>query len=104
MEWSLYLVRTRDGHLYTGIATDVARRFDEHTAGAKGAKYLRGRGPLELVHAWEIGGRSLALRAEAALKRRSKAEKESIAASPPRATELISELGLADFGPAPDNS
>ena len=44
--WYLYMVRCRDGNLYTGIATDVARRFADHQAN-KGAKYLRGKGRLE---------------------------------------------------------
>ena len=45
--WHLYLVRTREGDLYTGIAKDVERRIAEHERpGARGAKYLRGRGPI----------------------------------------------------------
>ena len=95
MDWSLYVVRTRDGHLYTGIATDVARRLDEHREGVKGSKYLRGRGPLELAFACELGGRSLALRAEIALKRRSKGGKEALLAKRPSAAELLAELGVA---------
>ena len=48
--WSVYLVRCSDNSLYTGIATDVARRFAEHQAqGPKTARYLRGRAALTLV-------------------------------------------------------
>jgi putative endonuclease len=75
--WSVYVVRRSDGALYTGIATDVERRLEEHEAGeGRGAKALRGRGPLTLVFAREVGGRSLATRIEARIKRLSKARKE----------------------------
>ncbi|MBT8330889.1 MAG: GIY-YIG nuclease family protein, partial [Deltaproteobacteria bacterium] len=46
--WYVYMLRCCDGSLYTGIATDVERRFAEHQSNS-GAKYLRGRGPLALV-------------------------------------------------------
>ena len=68
-EWTLYMIRTKNGALYTGITQDVKRRFAEHAdGGKKGAKYLRGRGPLELVFQQKIGSRSQALKAEAAGK------------------------------------
>lgn len=73
--YSVYLVRCRDGSMYTGIATDVSRRIAEHEDGAKGAKYLRGRGPLTLVYQQEIGDRSLASKIESRIKRLSSAEK-----------------------------
>jgi putative endonuclease len=77
--WSLYMVRCKDGSLYTGIATDVARRFEEHrTDPQKGAKYLRGRGPLELVLEKPVGSRSLASKVERRVKRLPKSEKESL--------------------------
>ena len=92
-EWSLYVVRTRDGHLYTGIATDVGRRLEEHRAGAgRGARYLRGRGPLELVFERPVGERGLAQRAEHRLKSRSKEEKEAIVREGPSGPELIVRL------------
>ncbi|TMQ51857.1 MAG: GIY-YIG nuclease family protein, partial [Candidatus Eisenbacteria bacterium] len=47
--WHVYIVRTRDGTLYTGITIDVERRLAEHRAdGGRGARYLRGRQPLEI--------------------------------------------------------
>ncbi|MEK6776954.1 MAG: GIY-YIG nuclease family protein [bacterium] len=77
--WCVYLVRCRDGTLYTGIATDVSRRFAEHEQSrGKGAKYLRGRGPLQLVFRKEIGARGLALRVEGKIKRLSKVRKEEL--------------------------
>ncbi len=73
--WWLYLVRTRTGSLYTGIALDVQARFAAHAAGA-GAKALRGRGPLQLVFSTRVGARGAALRLEARVKRLPKAAKE----------------------------
>lgn len=78
-DWYLYLIRVKNGGLYTGIATDVERRLSEHAAGGKkGAKYLRGRGPLQLVFRQKIGSRSQALKAEAAVKKMPKAQKEKL--------------------------
>ena len=78
-KWSLYLVRCRDGELYTGIATDVARRLEEHQqAQGKGAKYLRGRGPLRLVFERVIGRRGLALIVERKIKKLAKSRKEQL--------------------------
>ena len=77
--WHLYIVRTNQGHLYTGITQDVARRFLEHQEGGKkAAKYLRGKGPLKLVFQQEIGSRSSALKAEIALKKLPKQQKENL--------------------------
>ncbi len=82
--WSVYIVRCRDGSLYTGIATDVRRRFLEHRRGAgRGAKYLRGRGPLRLVFTTPIGPRSRALRVECQIKKLPKARKEALIVSRP---------------------
>ena len=61
--WFLYLIRTADNKLYTGITTDVERRYQQHQSG-KGAKALRGKGELTLVFSAPVGDRSLALRAE----------------------------------------
>ena len=78
--WFLYMIRCRDGQLYTGITTDVTRRFAEHTAG-KGSKFLRGKAPLELVFQQLAGSHSDALKAELVVKRMSKANKEEFIAS-----------------------
>ncbi|MDQ6958810.1 MAG: GIY-YIG nuclease family protein [Mariprofundaceae bacterium] len=75
--WFLYLIRCKDGALYTGITTDVDRRFAEHQSG-KGAKYLRGKASLTLAFQQKIGSRSAALKAEASIKKLSKADKETI--------------------------
>ena len=77
--WHLYLIRTKLGHLYTGITQDVQRRFKEHQkGGVKAAKSLKGKKPLKLVYQEEIGSHSLALKTEAAVKKWSKEKKESL--------------------------
>lgn len=87
--WHLYIVRCRDGTLYTGIATDVERRLVEHQgSGPRGARYLRGRGPLTLALALEVGARGAALRLEHRVKRMSRADKEALVADPARARVL----------------
>ena len=72
--WKLYILRCRDGSLYTGITTDVQKRFAAHNAG-KGAKYTRGRGPLELVYSEDCGDHSAALKRELEIKALSREEK-----------------------------
>lgn len=89
--WSLYLVRTADDALYTGIATDVDRRFEEHSGGV-GAKYLRGRGPLELVFRREVGDRSLATRLELKVKALSRGRKEALLAGDADLDDLLAQL------------
>lgn len=75
--WYLYILRCKDSTLYTGITTDVEKRFEAHQSG-KGAKYTRGRGPLELVYREVCGSHSDALKREAAVKRLSRAEKQTL--------------------------
>jgi len=92
-EWYLYLIRTRQGALYTGISTDVLRRFDAHLDG-KGAKYLRARGPLTLVYQAKIGSRALATKAEYRIKKLRKKKKEQIVSEHPEGLVLMTFLGL----------
>lgn len=75
--WHLYMLKTAAGHLYTGITTDVMRRFAEHSEGVRGAKALRGKGPLTLLHHEAVGERGDALRLEAQVKRLSAAGKRA---------------------------
>lgn len=79
--WTLYMIRCRDGSLYTGITTDVSRRLAEHrdcAGDGKGAKFLRGKSPLELVYAAQVGDRSEASRLEYTVKRLTRAQKEAL--------------------------
>lgn len=79
--WWVYMLRTAEGHLYTGISTDPRRRLAQHAGGKRGARSLRGRGPLQLVWAEAAADRSAASRREAALKKLDKAAKERLVAS-----------------------
>jgi predicted GIY-YIG superfamily endonuclease len=72
--WYLYILRCKDGSLYTGITTDVEKRLEAHRLG-RGAKYTRGRGPLELVYREECGDHSAALHRELEIKRLPREEK-----------------------------
>lgn len=77
--WSVYLVRCADNSLYTGIAVNVAKRFNEHqTQSKKCAKFLRGKGPLQLVFQQVIGSHSAALKEEYRIKQLSKQQKEAL--------------------------
>ena len=90
LDWHLYLVRCRYGSLYTGVTTDVARRFAEHQGNSgAGAKYLRGRKPLALVFQRNLGSRSLALGVESKVKKLSKARKEELIRDNTRIDEIV---------------
>lgn len=75
--WYLYILRCKDGTLYTGITTDVEKRLEAHRTG-KGAKYTRGRTPLELVYRETCGDHSAALKRELEIKTFSRPEKEDL--------------------------
>lgn len=75
--WYLYILRCRDATLYTGITTDVEKRLEAHSSG-RGAKYTRGRGPLELVYRETCGTHSDALKRELAVKRMTRAKKQAL--------------------------
>jgi len=77
--WTVYVLRCGDGSLYTGIARDAQARLAQHREG-KGARYTRGRGPLALVYAETVSGRSEALKREVQIKRLSRPEKEQLIA------------------------
>lgn len=72
--WYLYILRCGDGTLYTGITTDVEKRLEVHRSG-KGAKYTRGRAPLELVYREVCGDHSDALKREIEIKKLTRQEK-----------------------------
>lgn len=74
----VYLLECDDGSLYAGYTTDPERRVREHDAG-EGAKYTRGRTPVELVHLEEFETRSAAMSREYEIKQLSRREKERLA-------------------------
>ena len=75
MGWFVYMIRASDGSLYTGVTTDVKRRFAEHCSVDKQAKFFRGRQPLEVVYTEDHPDRSSAQRRESAIKRLSRVQK-----------------------------
>ena len=77
--WYVYILRCKDDTLYTGITTDVDKRLEAHRAD-RGAKYTRGRGPLELVYRELCGTHSQALKREAEIKKLSRVEKLALIA------------------------
>jgi putative endonuclease len=76
--WFVYLVRCQDATLYCGIAKNLARRVAEHNSADKGAKYTRGRQPVQLVYAEEVASRAQATQREGRIKRMSRAEKMAL--------------------------
>ncbi len=98
--WFVYVVRCRDGSLYTGISTDVAARVARHNAG-QGARYTRSRRPVELIYTENKRSRSTALRREAAIKALPRVRKDDLiaggrAAHPrPRRSRLAHLAALA---------
>jgi putative endonuclease len=93
-DWYIYMIRCRDGSLYTGITTNVDRRFTEHQGSSDaGAKYLRGRGPLVLVFRKKLGSRGLALAVESRVKKLSKAGKEALLKDEKQIDVIIEKVG-----------
>ena len=87
-KWYVYIVRCADNSLYTGVATDLARRINEHNADDRlGARYTRARRPVQLVYSEVCNGRSQAQQREYAIRKLSRAQKESLlAVNPPQVT------------------
>lgn len=80
--WDVYIARCADGSLYTGIARDAEARIEQHNAG-RGARYTRGRSPVELVYRERAADRGGAQRREAAIKALATAEKRRLIATRP---------------------
>ena len=80
MSWYVYILRCGDDSLYCGITPDVGKRLAQHRSG-KGAKYTRGRGPLELVYCEQQPTHSDALKREAAVKRLPRPQKIQLIAT-----------------------
>ncbi len=79
--------------MYTGITTDVGRRFEEHESGnKKGSKYLRGKAPLKLVMKKRVGDRGMALKIEAKVKKLSKIKKELLVDGKIKIREIKREI------------
>ena len=75
MDWWVYIIRCTDDSLYTGVSTDPQRRFSEHLAHPRGAKYFNGRQPKEIVYTEPGHDRSSACQREAAIKKLTRDQK-----------------------------
>jgi len=81
--WFVYMIETADGKLYTGISTDIERRFRDHTAGKSGARFFRTTSPVRVVWQEKQPNRSLATKREIAIKKLSRQQKLALIARPP---------------------
>ena len=77
----VYILKCADDSLYTGWTNDPEARLKQHNSGA-GAKYTRGRRPVEMVFCRECADKSAALKAELAIKSLSRAQKQKLIAAP----------------------
>ncbi|MDO6706716.1 GIY-YIG nuclease family protein [Photobacterium sp. 1_MG-2023] len=87
--WSVYLIRTRCNRLYCGVTTDVNRRYSEHQTGKKGARFLKGKGPLTLAWSAGVGDKRKAMQLEYKIKQLTKPVKEALAANQVDLAELF---------------
>ncbi len=79
--WNVYIIETECGKLYTGVATDIDRRFEEHKSSKKGAKFFRSARPKKIVYRLEGLERSLALRFEIKIKGLTRPQKLALISS-----------------------
>jgi putative endonuclease len=75
MGWTVYILECRDGSLYTGITTDVERRFAEHQAGTA-SKYTAARGAKDIVYTEAVEDRGTASSREAEIKKLTREQKQ----------------------------
>lgn len=87
-EYFVYIIKCRGGRLYTGITTDMERRFAEHSGSPKGAKFTRANPPDEIMAVWSCDGRSTASKLECAIKKLRREDKMRL---------INSEIQLSDF-------
>jgi putative endonuclease len=102
MAWFLYLLECSDGSVYTGIATDVAARFDKHMSGT-GARYTRSRKPVRVLASFELADRSSASRAEYWVKRLTAPDKRALAAGVFTLQSVLPEVITDDAAEAGDS-
>jgi putative endonuclease len=91
MNWQVYIILCSDATLYTGITNDLARRYAQHTD-RRGARYFRGRRPVEVVYLESGHSRSSASRREAAIKKLPRCDKINLLTSP------LNELAVGAAG------
>lgn len=77
-QWEVYIIQAKSGHLYTGITTDLDRRFSDHLKGEKGARYFRFSEAEKIVFRESHPDRSSATIREIKIKKMSRKEKETL--------------------------
>ena len=82
--WSLYIIEASDKSLYTGITTDIERRFSEHLQGPRGARFFNGRRPMKILYREDGHDRISASRREAQIKKLSRRAKQQLIAEAQR--------------------
>jgi len=75
MDYFVYIVKCSDATFYCGITTDITRRLNEHNTSNLGARYTRGRRPVELVYSAKFENRSDASKEEYRIKKLSAKKK-----------------------------
>jgi len=90
--WFVYMIRTSDAQVYTGITTDMARRWREHESGKAGARYFRGRKPVQLCYLEAGPDRSSVSQREYALKSLTATAKKQLIAEQLQQTQALIAL------------
>ena len=85
--WCVYMIRCSDASLYTGVTTDIERRFREHKEGKVGAKYTRAKIALHVAYVETCASRSEAQVREAQIKKLPRSEKEILVKSQKKLTK-----------------
>ncbi len=81
INWSVYIIEASDHSYYTGITTDVERRFEQHSSGPLGAKFFNGRTPLKVVYREDGHTRSTASKREIEIKKLTRLQKQALLAA-----------------------
>ena len=76
--WFIYIIQCSDKSFYTGITTDLKRRIEEHNSSDLGAKYTRGRRPVELVYSRKLKDKIQACKEEYRIKKLSREKKNEM--------------------------
>ena len=94
----VYMLRCSDNSLYTGITTDVVRRFSEHCDDKiKGAKYTKSRKPVKIEEVWQTPDKITASRVEYRIKKLTKAKKERLVSGEVTLDILIDDTAEMDI-------
>ncbi|MDX9874735.1 MAG: GIY-YIG nuclease family protein [Spongiibacteraceae bacterium] len=101
--WLVYIIEATDGSLYTGVTTDLARRWRQHTSG-RGAKYFRGRAPARFVYVEDAHTRRSAASREVAIKRLSRAAKLALVSAPGNRLAALTAQLAEELAAAPPDA